>query len=198
MTLLSALVLLFLVMDPLGNVPLFLAALRGTPPARQRHVVARELCIALVVMLFFLFGGRYVLDLLQISGHALTIAGGLILFLIALRMIFPPTEGVFGKNPEGEPFIVPLAVPLVAGPSTLVTIMLLVSQAPNRWPEWLLAIVGAWLASTLILLASSALSRLLGERGLIAFERMMGLILTAVAVQMVFNGIHAAINAFSR
>ncbi|NLX23158.1 MAG: hypothetical protein GXY55_16015 [Phycisphaerae bacterium] len=192
MTILSAIFLLFLVMDPLGNIPLFLVALRDVNPRRRRVVVARELCIALVIMLGFLAGGREVMRLLQISQDSLSIAGGLILFLIAVRMIFPPEEGIFGPTLEGEPFIVPLAVPLVAGPSSLVTIMLLVSREPDRWPGWLLAILCAWLASAVILLSSGWLTRLIKARGLIALERLMGLILTAVAVEMFLNGVREA------
>lgn len=195
-TILSATVLLILVMDPLGNVPLFLVALKDVAPGRQRRVVARELCIALVVMVMFLFCGRFVLDLFQITQHALSIAGGIILFLIAVRMIFPSTGGLFGDSPGGEPFIVPLAIPLVAGPSTLITLTLLVSREPERWPGFLLALILAWLISVVVLLASNLLSRLLTEKGLIALERLMGMILTAVAVQMLMTGVGEAIVQF--
>jgi len=195
MTIWSAAVLLFLVMDPLSNVPTFLAVLKDLDRRQYRRVVLRELVIALAFMLVFLFAGSYVLDLLHISGYGLSIAGGLILLLIAIRLIFPPGEGVFGRTPEGEPFIVPLAVPLIAGPSTLVTIMLLASREPQRWPQWLLAIGLAWLISAGILIWADQLKRVLKEHGLIAMERLMGLILTAVAVQMLLSGIEEAVHA---
>lgn len=195
-TILSATVLLILVMDPLGNVPLFLVALKDVAPDRQRRVVTRELCIALGVMIVFLFFGRHILELFQISQYALSIAGGIILFLIAVRMVFPSTGGLFGDSPSGEPFIVPLAIPLVAGPSTLITLTLLVSREPDRWPSFLLALILAWVVSVVVLLASNLLSRLLTDKGLIALERLMGMILTAVAAQMLMTGVGEAIIQF--
>ena len=136
MTLLSAAVLMFFVMDPLGNVPFFLAALRSVEPARQRFVIARELVIALVVLVFFLFIGQYILDVLHVSATALRISGGVVLLLIAMRMIFPTPATSLREDIEGEPFIVPLAVPYTAGPSALATELLLVSREPDRWPGW--------------------------------------------------------------
>lgn len=186
----SAMTLLFLVMDPVGNVPLFVAALAGIEARRRLWVVARELLIALAVLLAFLLVGRAVLDLLRVGEPTLSVAGGVVLFLIAVRMIFPSGEGVFGKGPEqAEPFIVPLAVPLVAGPSALATVLLLVAREPHSLPKWLLAVTAAWAASAVILLLSAPLSRLLGSRGLIALERLMGMVLTMVAVQMFLTGL---------
>src|SRR2546430_1283020 len=127
MTLVSAALLLFLVMDPLGNIPFFITALKTVDPARRRLVVGRELLIALVVLVFFLFAGPYILKLLDISEPALTVAGGVILFLIALRMIFPSGDKPLHEDVDGEPFVVPLAIPYVAGPSTLATELLLMS-----------------------------------------------------------------------
>jgi len=189
MSIYSAAVLLLLVMDPLGNVPLFMVALRDVEPARRRRVVFRELCIALAVLAFFLFCGRFVLGLLEIREPALSIAGGLILFLVAIRMIFPSERDMFGEAMGGEPFIVPLAVPLVAGPSAMATVLLLVSREPARWPEWALALAASWAVTAATLVASSGLSRWLGQRGLIALERLMGMILTTIAVQMFLTGI---------
>lgn len=193
MTVFSAFVLLFLVMDPLGNVPFFLSALKHVAPERQRRVVVRELLIALAFLIAFLFAGRYALAALQITEPALSIAGGVILFLIALRMIFPSPERTLRESIEGEPFIVPLAVPYVAGPSALATVLLLMSQEPDRWPEWLLAVLLAWAVSSLILFFGSAMSRLIGERGLIAIERLMGMVLITISVQMLLTGIQRAI-----
>lgn len=189
MTLLSAAVLLFFVMDPLGNVPLFLSALRHVDPARYRPVILRELSIALLILVVFLFVGSNLLDLLQVSPAALTAGGGIVLLLIALRMIFPSHERSLREEVDGEPFVVPLAVPYTAGPSTLAMELLLMSQEPARWPVWLGAVVLAWLASAVILYFAGNLRRVLGERGLTAMERLMGMLLVLVAVEMLMRGI---------
>jgi multiple antibiotic resistance protein len=189
MTLASAALLLFLVMDPLGNIPFFLSALKRVDPGRQRRVVLRELLIALGVLVCFLFAGRYILQLLQISEPALTAAGGVILFLIAVRMIFPSPERTMQEEFGEEPFIVPLAIPYVAGPSAMSAELLLTSGEPQRWPEWLLATFLAWLVSSAILYCASGLRHILGQRGLIAIERLMGMVLVTIAMQMLMTGI---------
>lgn len=189
MSLLSAAVLLFFVMDPLGNVPLFLSALRRVDPARHHRIIVRELLIALAVMIGFLFVGRYLLQVLGVSSAALTAAGGVILLLIALRMIFPDSERSLREEVEGEPFVVPLAVPYTAGPSVLATEVLLMSGEPARWPVWLGAVALAWLATAVILYLASDFRKLLGERGLTALERLMGMVLVIVAVEMLMQGI---------
>jgi len=191
MSVVSAAVLLFLVIDPLGNIPMFLVALREVEPARRQTVIVRELLIALAVLLLFLFAGPFLLWIFHISEPSLSIAGGVILFLIALRMIFPNRDGGFAELPDKEPFIVPLAVPYLAGPSAIATVMLMVAREPQRLPEWILAVGAAWLASAAILYSGARLSRVLGQRGLIALERLMGMLLTAVAVQMTLTGIRA-------
>jgi len=189
MTILSAAILLFLVMDPVGNIPLFITLLGDLPPRRARVVVVREMLIALAVLVLFLFGGPFVLDLLQISEPALSIAGGIILFLIALKMIFGGAREIFREAPNGEPFVVPLAVPMIAGPSAAATVLLLVARDPSRWLHWLAALVGAWLASGVILLATVSFARIPGQRALTAIERLMGMLLTTVAVQMFLSGL---------
>ncbi len=189
MSLLSAAVLLFFVMDPLGNVPLFLTALKDVPAARQRLVIVRELLIALVILILFLFLGRFVLGVLHVSPQALTIAGGVILMLIALRMIFPSPETSLKEQVHEEPFVVPLAIPYTAGPSTMATELLFMSREPERWPVWLGAVCIAWLASAIILYFSGNLRRVLGDRGLTAIERLMGMLLVTVAVEMLLSGI---------
>jgi multiple antibiotic resistance protein len=189
MTLLSAATLLFFVMDPLGNVPLFLSALRPVDPSRYRAVIVRELCIALAILVLFLFVGQYLLGLLRVSSAALTTGGGIVLLLIALRMIFPTHERSLREEVEGEPFVVPLAVPYTAGPSALATELLLVTREPERWPVWLGAVGLAWLASAVILYFSGNLRKVLGERGLTAMERLMGMLLVIVAVEMLMSGI---------
>ena len=189
MTLASAAILLFLVIDPLGNIPFFISALKTVEPARQRAIIVRELLIALGVLVFFLFAGQYLLQFLQISEPALTIAGGVILFLIALRMIFPSAEHPLKEEVAGEPFIVPLAIPYVAGPSALATELLLMSRDPDNWPWWLLALLIAWSATSMIIFCASGLRHYLGEKGLIAMERLMGMVLITVAIQMLLTGI---------
>jgi MarC family membrane protein len=189
MSLLSAAFLLFLVMDPVGNIPLFLSVLKKVDPQKRTRIVVRELFIALLVLFFFLFFGRGLLSLMSVSEPSLSIAGGIILFLISVRMIFSISEGVFGGAPEGDPFIVPLAIPLVAGPSAMTTVLLLSTREPSRWAEWLLSLFFAWIVSAIILLTSSRLSHLLGKRVLMALERLMGMLLTVIAVEMFLSGL---------
>jgi MarC family membrane protein len=185
----SAVVILLLVADPFGNIPVFVALLSKVDPARRVRVVVRECCIAFAVLIAFMLFGKQFLDLMGLSDRALNIAGGVILFLIALRMVFRDRDGIFGDLPEGEPFIVPLAIPSIAGPAAIATVILLVSRAPHRMLEWTIAITVAMAASMLVLLFAERIARLVGERGLYAFERLMGLILTAVAVEMLLHGI---------
>jgi MarC family membrane protein len=187
----SAVVILLLVMDPVGNIPLFVAMLRNVVPERRTSVVLRECTIAYGVLIAFVFFGRAILQLLGLSGASLTIAGGVILFLIALRMIFRRPEGIFGDTPNGEPFIVPLAIPSIAGPTAIATVIVLVSDAPQRLFEWLGAVTLAMVITLALLLTAERVSKLVGDRGLLAFERLMGLILTAIAVEMLLRGIHS-------
>lgn len=198
MTVLSAAVLCFLVIDPLGNVPFFISALQRVPVERHGRVVRRELLIAYFVMVAFLFLGAPLLRLLHISEPALTIAGGVILFLIALRMVFPTPERPLQEGVDDEPFIVPLAIPYVAGPSVLATELLLMSKEPERWPEWLLAISLAWAACALIVMGGTRVRGWLGPKGLIAMERLMGMILIALSVQMFLTGLEAFLAAQRR
>jgi MarC family membrane protein len=194
----SAGVLLLLVIDPFGNVPVVMATLRGCDPARRRRIVLRECLIAYAILVAFMLGGRTFLAWLQLSRESLAIAGGLILFLIALRMVFRHPDGLFGDVPGAEPLIVPLAVPAIAGPSALATVMLMVSREPTRLPEWLVALTGAMLLTTLVLAGATRLTRVLGERGMLAIERLMGLVLTALAVQMLLDGIRTFVAGLGR
>ncbi len=189
MTVASAALLLFLILDPLGNIPVFLSILRRLPPRRQRIVIARELLIALGVLMVFLWGGQYVLEAMHLRQESVAIAGGIVLFLIGLRMIFPPPEGLMGELPEGEPFIVPLAIPMVAGPSGMAAVMLMGSQEPGRMGDWSLALMIAWGATAAILFSATYLYRWLGTRVLIAIERLMGMLLVALSVQMLLDGV---------
>jgi MarC family membrane protein len=189
---LSATILLILVIDPFGNVPLVAAALAATPAERRVRVVLRECLIAYVVLLAFMFGGHAFLTLMHVSETALSIAGGVILFLIALRMVFSHPEGVFGDVPGSDPFIVPLAIPAIAGPSALATVMLMASREPEHLAAWAAALTGAMAATAATLVAADRLQRLLGERAMRAVERLMGLVLTTVAVEMLLTGIKDA------
>jgi MarC family membrane protein len=186
----SAVVILLLVMDPVGNIPLFITLLKDLAPRRRLIVVVRECAIAFGILLIFTLWGQRILDVLGLSGASLTIAGGVILFLIALRMIFRHPQGIFGDEAGGgEPLIVPLAIPAIAGPTTIATIVLMVSRAPERMGEWLAALTVATAITLLLLLFAERIGRLLGSHALAALERLMGLVLTAIAVQMLLAGI---------
>jgi len=189
MSWLSATIILLLVMDPFGNVPVFAAVISPYPAERQRRIILREMLIALGLMLLFMFVGKPLLKVLQLSDPALSIAGGIILFLTAVRMIFSSTAAVFECEEGDEPFIVPLAVPLIAGPSAIATVILIASRDPERWLDWLLALLLAWLITSAVVLLATPLSRLLGKRGTNAMARLMGLLLTGIAVQMFLSGL---------
>ena len=192
MTIFSAVFLLFLVMDPFGNVPLFLSVLNPIAAERRRRVIIRELLLALAALIIFLFLGRYILSAIGVSESILTTAGGVILFLIALRMIFPPVRGPYPVDMDDsaeEPILVPLAIPLLAGPSALASVLFLMSSDPDRWPHWLAAVLIACAMTATVLLFSSSLARLIKKRGLIAIERLMGMVLTAIAIKMILTGI---------
>ena len=188
-TLWATAITLFLIMDPLGNVPIFLVVLEHVAEHRRRYIILRELIIALIVMLLFLFAGPAMLRTLGISPEAVAIAGGLVLLIIAIRMIFPLRgSSVMGDDDEdhGEPLLVPLAIPLLAGPSLLATLMLRANSG-NILQHTLPALLLAWAASAVILLASPFLYRIFGNRGLKAMERLMGMVLICISVQMLRN-----------
>jgi multiple antibiotic resistance protein len=196
----SAVLTLFLVMDPIGNVPVFLSVLKDVDERRQSWIVARESVFALLILLFFLFFGPSLMELLHIGLPALYIAGGVLLFIIALGMIFPHImHRTATEEPhyDGEPFIVPLATPLLAGPSTMATIMIFTAKSESVLWQWVLALGTAWILATTILLLSPWLSRRLGPRGLLACERLMGMVLTVIAVQMFLDGVREILKAHS-
>lgn len=189
MNTLSAALMLFLVMDSLGNVPLFLSLLKDLPPKRRHIVLARELVIALLVLLGFLYGGQALLDLLKLKQESVSIAGGIVLFLIGVRMIFPSPDGVFGEQADGEPLIVPMAIPCIAGPSAIAVLLLLAQEHPGRTVDWTIALLLAWAASGAVLFSATLLYRWLGKAALGAVERLMGMILVALSVQMLLDGL---------
>lgn len=179
-----------MILDPFGNIPIFLSQLRHLSAQRRRVVIFREMAIALAILALFLVSGKAILAGLNLSQSALEISGGVILFLIALRMIFPPDSSQADSvDTESEPMIVPLAVPMVAGPSAMAYVILVSSQYPDRLLEWSFALVAAWAVVVVVLLAADRLSRVLGPKVLTAIERLMGMILTTLAVQMLLSGV---------
>ena len=197
MNIYSAAVTLFLVMDPLGNIPIFLSLLKQVDPSRRTKIILRESLIAFFILTLFLFCGKPILNSLHISESALGIAGGIILFLIAIKMLFPVSKNNAEEQSKGEPFIVPMAIPLLAGPSAMTMVILLASQAPHRMGEWFAALAAASLIATLLLLIAVPLQKLLGVKVIAALERLMGMILTTIAVQMFLTGLAAYLNSLA-
>ncbi len=196
---LSATILLILITDPLGNIPLFIASLAKVDPARRRFVILRECGIAFLTLVVFLLFGSYFLDALRLSDETLRIAGGVILFLIAINMVFPGSgPSLVDADSGGEPFIVPVAIPLIAGPSAMTTVMLLAKSAPERRLEWIGSIFIAIAVSALVFSGSQRLRDWLGAHVLSAIEKLMGLVLTAVAVEMLLGGITTYIALLNR
>ena len=152
-------------------------------------MLARELLIALAVLMLFLWGGKHALALMHLRQESVSISGGIVLFLIGIRMIFPRPEGLMGELPDGEPFIVPMAIPLVAGPSGMAAVMLMGSDDPTRLGDWSIALLIAWGATAAILFSATLLYKLLGGRALSAIERLMGMLLVAISVQMFLDGL---------
>ncbi len=189
MTLFTAVMTLFLVMDPMGNVPVFLSLLKDITPKRRIFIIIREMFFAFIILAVSLFFGDDMLNGLHISHSALLISGGVILFIIALRMIFPLKDQAKDDVLEGEPFIVPLAIPLMAGPSAIATVIIFSTEEPTRMKLWFLAVIIASVISLGILLLSTFLMKLLGKKGLVGIERLMGMILTTIAIQMFLDGI---------
>lgn len=196
---LSAVVTLILIMDPFGNIPLFITSLKKVSPERRRFVLLRELAIATAIMVTFLFAGGKALDLLGIKQYSMGISGGIILFIMSLKLVFNSLEDESTKNnpKEEEPFIVPLAIPLIAGPATL-SMLLIFSATPggNIW-QILIALLIASIINSAILLLSFPISNMLGKRGLIAVERLTGMLLVLMSVNMVMNGIAEFLKSYN-
>lgn len=189
MTFYSATIMLLLVMDPIGNIPIFISLLKHIAPQRRNWIIIREALIGFIILILFLFFGEYILHGLGVTEPALGIAGGIILFLIALKMIFPEEKKASKDELEGEPFIVPLAVPLSAGPSAMAIVLLFSTQQPERMGTWFFVVLVASLIFTLIMLSASFLMRWLGQRTIIALERLTGMLLTVIAIQMLLTGV---------
>jgi MarC family membrane protein len=191
----SATVLLLLITDPFGNIPIFVNALKNVPAARRPRVILREVLIAFAILLIFMLVGEGFLRMMSLTDLSLQLAGGIVLFLIALRMIFPRPDS--GSLPDaGEPLIVPLAIPALAGPSALATVMLLVSQQPGRMLEWITALSVTMLVCAVVLLLADRIERWVGSRVVAAFERLMGLILVAISVEMILKGVKVFVHQF--
>ena len=189
----SSVITLALVMDGFGNIPLFIAALKKVAPERRKTVLLRELGIALLIMVAFLFLGKWFLQAFGIHEYSLSIAGGIILFIISVKLVFGGDEEPKNDPKEDEPFVVPLAIPLVAGPAALSMVMITAAQQSNKFIT-LGAVVVASLITSVILMMSFPLSNLLGKRGLIAIERLTGMILILMSVDMVMGGISVFMN----
>lgn len=188
-TFFSALILLLLVLDPLGSLPVFIPVMRQIPPERQRWVALREVGIAFVVLMAFMFLGETFLRVMHLSERSLEVAGGVILLMVAIRMIFSHADGVYGV-PEGrEPFIFPLAIPLMAGPSAMATVLLLASRQPERLVQWVAALAVALTVSATVLLLCERIRGWVGDSVVTATEKLMGLVLTAIAVEMILAGL---------
>ncbi|HEY9064318.1 MAG TPA: MarC family protein [Burkholderiaceae bacterium] len=188
-TFVSAFILLLLVLDPLGSLPIFIPIMRDVAPQRRRWVAVREVGIAFGVLFAFMFFGENFLSVMHLSERSLEVAGGVILLMVAIRMIFSHEGGVYGV-PEGrEPLIFPLAVPLLAGPSAMATVLLLASRQPDRMMSWIAALASAMAVSGAVLLLCDRIRRLLGDSVVSAIEKLMGLVLTAIAVEMVLAGL---------
>ncbi|MEO7108323.1 MAG: MarC family protein [Rhodoferax sp.] len=188
-TFLSATILLVLITDPIGNIPIFANALKHVAPERRPRVILREILIAFALLLTFMFVGETFLRVMNLSELSLQIGGGVILFLIALRMVFPPPSSGAEEEQMAEPLIVPLAVPAIAGPSALATVLLLVSQQPERRMEWIGALCVTMLVSAIVLVSAERIQRIIGTRLVTAVERLMGLVLVSVAVEMLLRGL---------
>ncbi|ABB07274.1 membrane protein [Burkholderia contaminans FFH2055] len=195
-TFLSATVLLVLITDPLGNIPLFISAMRDVPRERRVKLILREVGIAFVILLFFMLVGDRFLRMMSLTDLSLRLGGGIVLFLIALRMIFPHPDGALGNDPRagGEPFIVPLAIPALAGPSALATVMLLTSQGPGKMLEWVGALTVTMIVCAVTLVLAERIQQWIGERTVAAFERLMGLVLVAISVEMMLGGVRAFVH----
>lgn len=188
-TFVSALILLLLVLDPLGSLPVFIPIMRSVPRERRPLVAVREVAIAFGVLAAFMFAGEHFLGLMRLSERSLEVAGGVILLIIAIRMIFGSEGGVYGVPDGREPLIFPLAVPLLAGPSAMATVLLLASRQPDRMWHWVGALAVAMLVSGIVLVMADRIRRWIGDSMVAAIEKLMGLVLTAIAVEMILAGL---------
>lgn len=185
----STLILLVLILDPFGNIPLFVNTLKSVSPERHWRIIVREHIIAFFILIVFMLIGEKFLKAIGLSQSSLQIAGGVILFLISIKMIFPNNANDSHEMPNLEPLIVPLAIPLIAGPSALATVMLLVSHDTTKMIVSMTALTVAVSISATVLLLANKFKQFLGQRIIYAMEKLMGLVLVAVSVEMLVQGI---------
>lgn len=188
MTLFNITVVLLLIMDPIGNLSAYLSMVKKLDPKRQYWIIFREMLIALTAMLFFNYLGEHIFNFLDLSETTVRLSSGIILFLIAVKILFTASDSPRANLPEGEPFIFPLAIPLIAGPALLATIMLYAHLEPLK-SVMIIAILIAWFSSILIFLLADHIKRILGHNGLMACERLIGMVLVLIAVQRFLEGI---------
>ncbi len=190
-TFVSSTILLVLITDPLGNIPFFISALKHVRPERRRIVVLRECLVAFAALLAFLLAGRPILRLLHLSEDALRISGGVVLLLIAIRMIFPERGARLGEEDgeDREPFIVPVAIPLIAGPSAMATVLLMSTPDPMQMLSLAGSLTVTIAITAVVFVSSTRIQRVLGDQAIMAMERLMGLVLTAIAVEMLLGGV---------
>jgi multiple antibiotic resistance protein len=191
---LSTCLVLFFVMDPIGNIPLFLVVLDKIPVNKRKWIITREIFFAMIILIIFLYSGNSILKYLNISQFSLKISGSILLFLISIRMIFPPSSQqqgstVFGDLPEGEPFLFPLAIPSLAGPSAIITVIILSNQNPGKIHLWIFAIILSCILALSVLLSSNLIAKFAGKKGIFAMEKLMGMILIAISTEMFLKGI---------
>ena len=196
MSFLSATLILFFIMDPLGNIPIFHSILQEVPERKRTGVIIRELIFAYIILLFFLMAGGPMMNILGLKQSALSITGGIVLFLIAIRMVFPQ-HGIQSDAESEDPFIVPLAMPLIAGPSAIATLLLMAGSEPERIYSWIGALSLAWGISFFILLSSGMILKVVGQKGLRAMAKLMGMLLIMMAVQMFLDGLQNYIRTLS-
>lgn len=185
---------LFFVLNATGQIPVFLALLRKFDHKKQLHIIFRELLIALFILVIFTFFGDWILKMLGISRPILSIAGGILLFLISLGMIFPKASEPQDQLTQ-EPLIIPLAIPVIAGPGSI-SIVMMYSHATNNPLFVSMAILAAWIPSLLILLLGSYIKKILGEKGLVAIERLGGMLICLISISLLTHGALELVNDY--
>jgi len=194
-SIISSAILLLFILDPFGNVPLLLSVLKNVDKTKHTKIIMREMLIGLAILLFFLFLGDKFLSIFGLETQAITISGGVIFFIIALKMIFPDPSGhsLFTGEDDDEPLIVPIAIPMVSGPAAIATLLVLTKSNPEHTSGILMATILAWSVSSAILLFSPIFYKVLQKRGLKAMERLMGMLLLMMSVEMFIKGIRGLI-----
>ncbi|AGH81314.1 multiple antibiotic resistance (MarC)-like protein [Psychromonas sp. CNPT3] len=194
----STAILIFFILDPFGNIPLLLSILKRIDKKQRSKIIIRELLIGLSILMVFLFFGEQFLSVFHLDTQAITLAGGIIFFSISFKMIFPDpnNENMFAKKDNSDPLIVPIAIPMIAGPAALATLLVLAKTNPDHVGDLFISLLMAWGATFLVLLFSPNLYKILGEKGLGALEKLMGMLLLILSVQMFIDGVRGLIPTF--